>query len=78
MPSGPGYASAAEVAAAVAALVAGRRREVATFTHGVLAAPPDLPGEGPGRYGVCCDRDPFAPFRRNATCDCSGKPDALL
>jgi hypothetical protein len=44
----------------------------------VLAAPPDLPGEGPGRYGVCCDRDPFAPFRRNATCDCSGKPDALL
>ena len=27
---------------------------------------PDGPGEGPGKYGVCCDRA--------KGCDCDGKP----
>mmetsp|Transcript_7205 Transcript_7205/g.12505 ORF Transcript_7205/g.12505 Transcript_7205/m.12505 type:complete len:82 (-) Transcript_7205:59-304(-) len=27
---------------------------------------PDAPGEGPGRYGVCCDR--------SKGCDCDGPP----
>jgi len=51
-------------------------KELASFTKGHLIAPPDLPGEGKGKYGVCCDRDPFAKrtLPGNATCDCNGKP----
>ena len=35
------------------------------------AAPtaPQEPGEGPGRYGVCCDRN------KGDTCMCNGEPD---
>ena len=38
--------------------------EVATFTYGRLTPEPDGPDEGPGRYGLCCDR--------LRDCDCSG------
>ena len=38
--------------------------EVATFTYGKLTPEPDGPDEGPGRYGICCDR--------SRDCDCSG------
>ncbi len=81
LPSGPGYATPPEISAAVAALVAARKAEVAAFTRGRLVPPPDLPGEGPGRYGVCCDRDPFVapkPGAANATCDCSGAPSTMV
>jgi arylsulfatase A len=30
--------------------------EVATFEYGTLEPLPPGPGEGPGRYGLCCDR----------------------
>ena len=33
------------------------REELKTFTFGTLVPAPDGPGEGPGRYGVCCDRE---------------------
>ena len=46
------------------AIVAGLQEELRTFHYGKLTAPPDQPGEGPGRYGVCCDR--------TKRCDCSG------
>lgn len=48
----------------VNAVVAALQHEMATFTYGKLVAPPDGPGEGPGKYGVCCDRE--------KGCDCSG------
>jgi len=32
------------------------REELKTFTFGTLVPAPDGPGEGPGKYGVCCDR----------------------
>ena len=37
--------------------------EVATFVQGRLTPAPDGPGEGPGKYGICCDR--------SKDCDCS-------
>jgi len=40
-------------------------KEVATFTWGKLIPYPDQPGEGPDKYGVCCDR--------TKACDCNGK-----
>lgn len=30
--------------------------EVATFTYGINVPEPDGPNEGPGTYGVCCNR----------------------
>ena len=30
--------------------------ELATFVQGRLTPAPDGPGEGPGKYGICCDR----------------------
>ena len=30
--------------------------EMATHTDWVAPPAPDAPGEGPGRYGVCCNR----------------------
>eukprot|EP00939_MAST-03C_sp_MAST-3C-sp1_P003176 g3176.t1 len=44
-------------------ILAAYRTELATFEHGTLVPAPDQPGEGPGRYGVCCDR--------NRSCDCT-------
>jgi hypothetical protein len=45
-------------------------KEVATFTHGSLVAPPNLPSEkqpdGSYAYAICCDR--------SKQCDCDGKP----
>jgi len=38
--------------------------EVATFQYGEFHTIPDGPGEGPGRYGVCCNRE--------ANCNCEG------
>ena len=41
------------------------QNELKTFVYGSkLIPPPDLPGEGPDKYGVCCDRE--------NSCDCSG------
>ena len=55
---------------AVAAVVAGIKkalaRELATMTFGKLVPAPDEPGEGPNKYGVCCDRA--------KNCDCDGPP----
>ena len=76
-PTGPGYATNAEILAALAGLNAARKEEVLKFKRPTLVPPPDLPGEGPHKYGVCCDRDPYvapAPGAKNATCDCSGAP----
>jgi hypothetical protein len=47
-----------------AAVLSRLQSELATFTYGKLVAPPDQPGEGPNKYGVCCDR--------SKECDCSG------
>lgn len=41
-------------------------KEKSTFWWGKLYAEPDEPGEGPDKYGVCCDRA--------KGCDCNGKP----
>ncbi len=46
------------------AILAALRKELQTFTWGKLVAPADGPGEGPGTYGVCCDRA--------QGCDCDG------
>ena len=43
--------------------------ELATFVYGTIVPEPDGPGEGPDRYGVCCDR--------SLDCDCSGPPDGF-
>ena len=73
------FSDADEIKRVVATLVAARKQEMATFPNATLVAPPDLPGEGDGRYGVCCDRDPWVASSGgpNATCDCNGKPDEL-
>jgi arylsulfatase A len=39
--------------------------EVATFEFGHIDPPADQPGEGPGKYGVCCDR--------KRDCNCRGE-----
>lgn len=54
------------VKAAVDALNQAREKEIATMVFGNLQAPPDGPGEGKNKYGVCCDR--------SRGCDCNGKP----
>ena len=73
LPCGPGYATPAEIAAAIVRLVAARVAEMATFpSKPTLVAPPDLSGEAPGMYGVCCDRDPYASApNTSATCNCT-------
>jgi len=55
-----------EIIAVLAALKDARAKEVASMVFGKLIAPPDQPGEGPNKYGVCCDR--------SKGCDCDGKP----
>ena len=40
--------------------------EVKTFHKNLSPPAPDGPGEGPGRYGVCCNR--------TLGCDCDGPP----
>jgi len=41
-----------------------------TFVYGRLTAEPDGPGEGPDKYGLCCDR--------TRQCDCDGPPSGQL
>ena len=50
----------------IADVRAAYKTEVANFVYGHLVPAPDQPGEGPGKYGVCCDR--------SKGCDCNGKP----
>jgi len=52
-----------EDAAAMHRIMNAYTTEVATFVLGHLLPAPDGPGEGPGRYGVCCNRA--------KACDCS-------
>jgi len=56
----------AEAAVAMRHIVRALAMEKATFVHQKNTPLPDGPGEGPGRYGVCCDR--------SKNCDCNGKP----
>ena len=42
------------------------KKEVASLNAYKKDPPPDEPGEGPGAYGVCCDRA--------KGCDCDGPP----
>jgi len=55
-----------EIKAVLAALETAREQEKATMHYGTLVAPPDGPGEGTNKYGVCCDRA--------KGCDCNGNP----
>ena len=43
--------------------------EKATFSFGTLVPYPDGPGEGPGLYGLCCDRSRDCNCRDGATAD---------
>lgn len=52
----PVITSSDEGKAAVEAIQAAYKAEVASFTTQELIPEPDEKGEGPGRYAVCCDR----------------------
>ena len=54
--------------AVVAFLQAAYAEEVASLNAYTAPPAPDGPGEGAGKYGVCCDR--------KKGCDCDGKPSA--
>ena len=54
------------LAALVEAFNAAYAREVATLKPYRPFPAPDGPGEGPGRYGVCCNR--------TMGCECDGPP----
>lgn len=58
-----------EAAAAMKRIVSALAMEKATFVHQINVPLPDGEGEGPGKYGVCCDRA--------KNCDCDGKPSQL-
>ena len=60
----PSEAYPLEDADVKASILKALQTELETFTWGKLVAPPDQPGEGPNRYGVCCDR--------KQDCDCDG------
>eukprot|EP00957_Ditylum_brightwellii_P037506 2836286-Ditylum_brightwellii.AAC.1 len=45
-----------EDAAAMQRILKAYAMEKATFEYGRITPEPDQPGEGPGKYGVCCDR----------------------
>merc|ERR1719263_1855 len=57
-----------EASAALKRIVKALAMEKATFVHQTNTPLPDGPGEGPGIYGVCCDR--------SKNCDCNGKPSS--
>lgn len=65
----PGGADS-EAAAALRHIQRAYLEERRTFVYGHLVAEPDSPGEGPGQYGVCCDR--------SRHCDCDGPPSAQM
>jgi arylsulfatase A-like enzyme len=50
----------------VVTLQAAYEKEVKSLVSHTTPPAPDGPGEGPGAYGVCCDR--------SRGCDCDGKP----
>ena len=50
----------------IAKIMAAHAEEAKTMHYGTLIKAPDQPGEGPGKYGVCCDR--------SKNCDCNGPP----
>eukprot|EP00051_Salpingoeca_urceolata_P019388 m.283015 g.283015 ORF g.283015 m.283015 type:complete len:565 (+) comp19410_c1_seq1:371-2065(+) len=56
----------ANILSVVTTLQAAYDKQVATFHPTKEAPAPDGPGEGPGKYGVCCDR--------SKNCDCDGPP----
>eukprot|EP00927_Polykrikos_kofoidii_P052547 TRINITY_DN46425_c0_g1_i1.p1 TRINITY_DN46425_c0_g1~~TRINITY_DN46425_c0_g1_i1.p1 ORF type:complete len:563 (-),score=51.70 TRINITY_DN46425_c0_g1_i1:80-1768(-) len=58
-----------EAKAALARIETALRDEMAKFSATRAVPEPDGPDEGPGKYGVCCDRK-----RR---CDCNGSPSTL-
>jgi len=55
----------------VAKLVAARKELMAAWVPGAMAAAQALPGEGPGKWAVCYDRDQYVKSAVNASCDCS-------
>lgn len=57
-----------EASAALKRIVRALAMEKATFVHQKNQPLPDGPGEGPGIYGVCCDR--------SKNCECNGKPSS--
>lgn len=60
-----------EDAAAMDRILKAYAMEKATFQFGKIEPYPDQPGEGPGKYGVCCDR--------SRDCNCRDKaPDKNL
>lgn len=54
------------LAAVIATIMAAYDAEVATLHSYHEKPPPDAPGEGPGEWGVCCNR--------TLGCDCNGPP----
>jgi arylsulfatase A len=56
----------AEAMLAAKRIISALAMEKATFVHQRNTPLPDGPGEGPGKYGVCCDR--------SKNCDCDGDP----
>eukprot|EP01060_Flectonema_neradi_P024603 TRINITY_DN33525_c0_g1_i1.p1 TRINITY_DN33525_c0_g1~~TRINITY_DN33525_c0_g1_i1.p1 ORF type:complete len:558 (+),score=114.15 TRINITY_DN33525_c0_g1_i1:38-1675(+) len=50
----------------ISKILAAKKRENETMYFGELIKAPDQPGEGPNKYGVCCDR--------SKNCDCNGAP----
>lgn len=50
-------------------IMAAYAMEVATFAKGKIVPAPDGPGEGPGQYGVCCDRSRQCNCARSTTED---------
>jgi len=51
-------------------LQAAYKEQIRALVPHASPAAPDAPGEGPGTYGVCCDR--------SKGCDCDGKPSSIV
>lgn len=57
-----------EITKLIAVFQEAREKEMASNIIKQPPPAPDGPGEGPGTYGVCCDR--------KRGCDCDGPPSA--
>ena len=55
-----------DLRAVIQKLNAARERQAQALRPTLAPPAPDRPGEGPGKYGVCCDR--------SKGCDCTGAP----
>ena len=55
-----------DLRAVIQTLNAARERQAQALRPTLAPPAPDRPGEGPGKYGVCCDR--------SKGCDCTGAP----